>query len=295
MVKLPHRSFGMPGVQVDYDEEAMSVVEALTSMNVQQLETPEALYHRHIARLARLARNKVPQYEWRHLKHCDGGPCPNDTCSAACVFGERRGINKLVLEATELIQTAAVPMYFIHLIDPHYFRQPGNLASISVDGLFQSLRRRMRNGDSSEWSNALAVGGVHVSLDRYPNGVELWTPHAHLIVAVDVSRKEVRDTMRPRCRTAPVNPNGTRVRTIVIDEITELANAVSYATKINVDTREVSTDFRGNQGRLPFKLPESAQLEFDLWLLKQCPRDRVFLSGIMQTRGGLRLRTRHSA
>lgn len=290
MTKIPRssRHSGIGPRPSALDADAIRVVEDLSRLEVQKLQSQQELSREHIARLARFAKANVREHRWGHLKRCDGGPCPHDQCSAACAYGERYQVNKLVLEATELLSHTRLPLYFVHLIDPHYFRMPGGLSKLSIDALFQSLRRRFRDAPE-EWQSARAVGGLHIAFDRYEDGAEMWTPHVHLVVAVDAAAEEVSTVLRPK-REPPVELVGRKFRPVIVTPVNNLANAMSYASKVFVDTRGETTDSRGNRDRRAFELPLARRLEHDRWLLRLKPRERIFLRGMMNSRGGLVLR-----
>lgn len=274
-----------------YDPFAAAVNAMLKAMSVQRVEGYEGLCREQAARLARLARAKIPNGVWGHLTRCDGGPCPNPICSAGCAFGERAEVNRVVLEASELFRTSGMMLFTASLIDPHYFQPLGSLSKMSIGGLLLSLRRRIKA--ATVMAGGLAVGSIHVSLDREADGRMYWTPHVHLVVAVASNLSAERVKMKLEFALAPKrDAKGIVRKPKVVKVVTNLANAISYATKVNVDTRDAAEDRRGNRTRHRFHMPPAAVIEHDLWLLGLKPRQRLFLSGMMHSRGGVVLRSR---
>ncbi|WP_156936479.1 hypothetical protein [Mesorhizobium sp. LNJC384A00] len=254
-------------------------------MKVQKVLSEEELSRLHVARLARFASGDVNDQNWKHLKRCHGSECPHQACSAACAFGERKELNRVVRQTRRLLDASAMPRHFVTIIDPTCFLKPGHLSDLSVNGMFQSLRRRLREAPDS-WKSARIVGAVDIAYDRDADGREWWAPHLHLAIAVDADAKEVRRVLKPR-RPAPPDLVGRKFRPVKVKRVTSLANAIAYSLKSTVDGREAIWDRRGNKDRRPFRVPEAAQLEHDLWMLGMRPRDRSFLGGMMVSKGGV--------
>ncbi|WP_133117200.1 hypothetical protein [Mesorhizobium sanjuanii] len=275
----------------DHSEKgSIADAKVLRRFKVQKLATPEELSRLHVRRLARLANNGVDETLWQHLKQCDGLGCWNTSCSAACVFGERREINRLNRQAAIVHRSDQRPKYFATIIDPHYFRPPGELSGFSINGFFQGIRRRLR-GAPDQWKSARIAGGVHIAYDRDEDGLEFWSPHAHLTISVEATKKEVRQVLMPR-RVPPPELVGAKFAPVTVKAVTNLANAIAYATKVEVDARGAVVDGRGNVDRKWFSIPVAARVEHDLWLLNMKPRDRTFLSGMKVGRGGVSTRNR---
>lgn len=268
-----------------FDVDAVRDADALRRLKVQKVLSEEELSRLHLARLARFARGGVDEQNWKHLMRCRGSECPHPTCSAACVFGERKELNRVVRQTRRLLKSSPEPLHFVTIIDPTYFLRPGHLHELSVNGLFQSLRRRLRKAPDN-WKSARLIGAVDIAYDRDVDGREWWAPHLHLAVAVEANAKEVRRVLKPR-RPAPPDLVGQKFRPVKVKPITSLANAIGYSVKPTVDGREAIWDRRGNKDRRPFKVPDAAQLEHDLWMLELRPRDRSFLSGMMMSRAGV--------
>ncbi|MER9141835.1 hypothetical protein NKH92_04000 [Mesorhizobium sp. M0871] len=268
-----------------FDVQAARDAEALRRLKVQKVLSGEELSRLHMTRLARIARNGVDETLWRRLESCRGAECPHVVCSAACVFGERKELNRVVRQARRLLKNSPEPLHFVTVIDPTYFLEPGRLSELSVKGLFQSLRRRLRAAPGN-WKAARVVGALDIAYDRDADGREWWAPHLHLAIAVDADAKEVRRVLKPR-RPAPPDMVGRKFRPVKVKRVTSLANAIAYSLKSTVDGREAIWDRRGNKDRRPFKVPEAAQLEHDLWMLGMRPRDRSFLGGMMVSKGGV--------
>lgn len=274
----------------DSEEATTADAELLKRFKVQKVLTKEELQRLHVGRLARLAGNGVDQRLWRRLERCNGSGCPYKLCSAACMFGERREINRLVRQSRSLLKRASQPRYFVTVIDPNYFVPAGALATVSVDGIFQSLRRRIAKAPEN-WKAARMVGAIDISYNREADGREFWTPHVHLTVAVDADKTEIRKVFKP-LRDPPLGFVGKRFRAVKVKPVTNLANAIAYSSKSTVDGRRAILDGRENVDRAGFKVSDSVQLEHDLWLLGMKPRDRAFLSGMMASRGGVVVRER---
>jgi hypothetical protein len=276
----------MPPRPSPYDPQAAETAARLTGMDVQRVAPFEDLHREQTARLARLSLAGVPRGRWLKLRRCDGDVCPNRTCSAACAFGERFQVNEVVLKATELLRQSGLRLYAVTIVDPHYFQPLGHLQAMSLDGLFLSLRRRIAEAQKV-FRGGLVVGSVHVSLDRDADGRIVWSPHVHLVIAVNATRIAVLRALQPKRKShEPV------ARPVVAKPVTNLPNAIAYATKVDVDTRDAALDRRGNQTRHRFDMPLAARVEHDRWLLGLRPRDRLFFSGMMNARGGLTLRSR---
>ncbi|MER9910877.1 hypothetical protein NKJ71_09530 [Mesorhizobium sp. M0050] len=261
----------------------------LRNQGVQKVLSIEQLAQLHAARLARFARNGVDRRLWGRLNGCNGTSCPNRVCSAACVFGERREINRLTREARRLLK-GGERLWSVTIIDPNYFREPGRLGDFSMNGMFQALRRRIREAPAN-WATAQAVGAIDIAYNRERDGMETWAPHVHLVASIDAGREEIREVLKPR-RSPPPNLVGATFRPVKAKPITNLANAISYAQKSTIDGRGAILDGRGNTDRRPLRVPDAAQLEHDIWLLGMRPRDRSFLSGAMVSRGGVVARKR---
>ncbi|MES0198608.1 hypothetical protein [Mesorhizobium sp. M0011] len=266
-----------------FDAQAARDAEALRRLKVQKVLTEEELARLQQARLARFARGGVDEKKWKHLKRCRGSECPHSSCSAACIFGERKELNRVVRQTRRLLKSSPALLHFVTIVDPTYFLQPGQLHELSVDGLFQSLRRRLRDAPDN-WKAARVIGAVDIAYDRDADKREWWAPHLHLAIAVEADAKEVRRVLKPR-RPAPPDMVGRKFRPVKVKPITSLANAIGYSVKPTVDGREAIWDRRGNTDRRPFKVPEAAQLEHDTWMLRMRPRERSFLSGMMVLRG----------
>ncbi|BCG98127.1 hypothetical protein MesoLj131b_01270 [Mesorhizobium sp. 131-2-5] len=275
-----------------FDRRALRDAKALRRLGVQRVQSAEELSALHDARLARFARADVDEKEWKHLRHCRGAECPHPTCSAACVFGERKELNRVVRQTRRLLKSGQGSQRFVTIIDPTYFLPPGRLNEFSIGGLVQSLRRRLREAPDS-WKSARIVGAVDMAYDRERNGHEWWAPHVHLAIVVDADAKEIKRVLKPR-RAPPAEMVGRVFRPVVVKRITRLANAIGYSVKPSVEGRKAILDSRGNKNRKPFEIPAAAQLEHDLWLLKLKPRERSILSGMMMSRGGVVPRKRRS-
>ncbi|MEI9417463.1 hypothetical protein [Mesorhizobium sp. Cs1321R2N1] len=280
----------MPKPPEKFDRHAFGDAKALRRLGVQRVQTEEELTAFHVARLARFARAGIDEKQWQHLRGCRGAECPHATCSAACAFGERKELNRVVRQTRRLLKAEPGSLHFVTIIDPNYFLEPGHLNELSISGLFQSVRRRLRDAPEN-WRSARIIGAVDIAYDRNEDGREWWAPHLHLAVAVDADAKEVRRVLMPR-RPAPPDLVGRKFRPVKVKPVTELANAIGYIVKPTADGREATFDKRGNKDRRPFKLPEAAQLEHDLWLLRMKPRERAFLGGMMKSRGGVVPRNR---
>ncbi|MES0058398.1 hypothetical protein [Mesorhizobium sp. M0041] len=261
----------------------------LRNLRVQKVQSPDELNHLHAARLARFARNEIERELWRHLVGCDGASCPNNACNAACVFGERREVNRLVRQGGRLLKKGSKP-WFITVTDPNYFKEPGRLGELSVNGLFQGLRRRLREAPEN-WATARIVGGLDIAYNRELDGSEFWAPHLHLVASVDATAAEIRRVFKPR-RSPPAGLVGDTFRPVNVKPTDNLANALAYALKPTIAGREAVLDGRGNIDRRRFQVSEAAKLEHDLWLLSMRPRHRSFLSGAMVSRGGVVARNR---
>ncbi|RWP13959.1 MAG: hypothetical protein EOR00_24275 [Mesorhizobium sp.] len=273
----------------DSEESSTLDAAALRHLNVQKVLSLEELARLHTARLARLARNGVEPVLWRRLEQCDGADCPNDACSAACVFGERREVNRLVRQARRLLKRGSKP-WFITVTDPNYFKEPSRLSEFSINGLFQGLRRRLREAPKN-WATARIIGGLDIAYNRELDGAEYWAPHVHLVASVDATAAEIRRVFKPR-RMPPPGLVGDAFRPVNVKPTDNLANALAYALKPTIAAREAILDGRGNVDRQPFRLLEATKLEHDLWLLGMRPRHRSFLSGAMVSRGGVVARNR---
>ncbi|MER9463191.1 hypothetical protein NKI80_25245 [Mesorhizobium sp. M0387] len=266
-------------------EGAIADAKALRRFKVQKVGSIEELSRLHLQRLVRLANSGVDEARWAHLKQCDGSGCWNISCSAACVFGERREINRFNRQTAIVHRLDERPEYFTTVIDPHYFKSPGELHEFSISGLFQSIRRRLRAAPDV-WKSARISGGVHIAYDRNQNGREFWSPHVHLTISVDATKEEVRQVLMPP-RVPPPELVGEKFAPVTVKVITNLANAIAYSTKAEVDARGAVVDGRGNLDRKWFNMPMPAKVEHDLWLLNMKPRDRTFLSGMKVSRGGV--------
>ncbi|TIM05489.1 hypothetical protein [Mesorhizobium sp.] len=274
----------------DSEESATLDAAALRHLKVQKVLSLEELARLHTARLARLARNGVDPALWRRLEQCDGSGCPNRDCNAACIFGERREVNRLIRQTRIVLIRSGQPRYFVTIIDPCYFLPAGRLGELSINGVFQGLRRRLRAAPAN-WNPARIVGAVDIAYNRDPDGREYWSPHVHLVVAVDANKKEVLKVLRPM-RAFPPGLVGKKFRPIEVKPVTKLANAIAYPNKPTVAGRAAIQDGRGNIDRKWFRVPETVQLEHDIWMLGMRPRARSFLSGMMVTRGGVSVRKR---
>ncbi|AZV18151.1 hypothetical protein [Mesorhizobium sp. M7A.F.Ce.TU.012.03.2.1] len=268
-----------------FDLHAARDAEALQRLRVQCVLSPQELAHVHGERLERLSLAGVDEQSWSHLRRCRGSECPHKTCSAACVFGERKELNRLVRQSRRLVRGGEGHQYFVTIIDPHYFLRPGRLNRFSIGALIQSLRRRLREAPET-WNSARIVGAVDMAYDRERDGREWWAPHIHLAIAVDAQAKEIRRVLKPR-RAPPADMVGRAFRPVTVERVTNLANAIAYSLKPTVGTREAFLDGRGNTNRRPFDVPAAALLEHDRWMMTMRPRDRSFLSGMMVSRGGV--------
>lgn len=273
-----------------FDVAAARDADALRRLKVQKVLTEEELARLQQARLARFARGGVDEQNWRHLKRCRGSECPHSNCSAACIFGERKELNRVVRQTRRLLKISPAQLHFVTIVDPTYFLRPGHLHELSVNGLFQSLRRRLRHAPDN-WKSARVIGAVDIAYDRDADKREWWAPHLHLAIAVEADAKEVRRVLKPR-RPPSGDMVGRKFRPVKVKRVTSLANAIGYSVKPTVDGREAIWDRRGNTDRRPFKVPEAAQLEHDIWMLGMRPRERSFLSGMMVHRGKVVARKR---
>ena len=280
-------------VECGFDVEAASIIKELQARDVQLVQDQADLYREHQRNLARYQRTGVDLSAWRRLKRCSGDVCPNYTCSAGCAFGAQYTLNKLVLEADDLAVARDLAKFFVTWIDPGYFLPQGALSGLSVKAMFQNIRRRLRTAPEN-WENAIAVGSVHLAFDVNLDGSRYWSPHVHLMLGVDASEDMVRQVFRPTVpRTyARANPG---FRPVVATKATAMTNGISYVTKRLVDVRVEDLDERENSSRWNDlrRMPEEAQRELDEYLLTKNPGDRVFLYGMMRSRGGLVLRGRN--
>jgi hypothetical protein len=275
-----------------FDEQAAENIEALNQLDVRCVDDQIGLHRRHLENLARFQTTKVDPELWAALKRCKGKACPNTRCNAACAFGFAYAHNEYVLQAHAVIDSSALPKFAVAWVYPHYFRELGDLDQVSLTAVFQCVRRLLRKAPEN-WNDAVAVGSVHISLDVNLDGRVFWSPHVHLVLGVASNKKEIERVLRPPLSADPALI-GKKFKPVVAMPVTNLANALSYAAKGNVDVRVQKLDRRGNSDRSDEQtdMPAEARRELDEYLLRHQPLDRLFFYGMMRTRGGITWRNR---
>jgi hypothetical protein len=257
------------------------LIDDLTERGVLHLPTEEELRRNQLATLARFARHKLPSAEWEHLQACDGSGCPHSECSLACHFGERHQFWKLVSEADDLLTGIEIPLWFVTFVEPHYRVPVGRLESLSINAVQQSLRRRFDRVED-RFGKAIVVGAIEASFDVDQDGSAWWSPHAHAAVGVEAPKDALRETLQLRRRY----PEGTKP--VMIKPVYNLANAIAYSFKRDPAMR-VAVERNGRGDRDKTAVRAEQLLEYDRWLLRQKPTERLFLRRIKRVHGRLTL------
>ncbi|WP_018045700.1 hypothetical protein [Methylobacterium sp. 88A] len=244
----------------------------LERQEVRYLPTVETLQLKQTRMLAGFQRGGVPRRHWRHLEACNGRGCPNRVCSAACWFGEPVAVLKLVAQAHDLLEETELPLWFATVIDPRYATPIGALKSLSLDGMQQGLRRRLRRVEGT-WGPTHAFGACEVSLEIERDGASYWGPHTHFAIATRCPRAALKAAFMP----AGALPAGARP--VVLKQVTNLGNALSYSNKRAPAERIAIVGSRGTQDRDKRPVNWQAGLEHDTWLLGLQPTERLILRG----------------
>lgn len=239
---------------------------------VRYLPTVETLQLKQTKMLAGFQQGGVPGRRWRQLMACNGCGCPNPVCSAACWFGEPVAILKLVAQAHDLLEETGLPLWFATVIDPRYATPIGALKSLSLDGMQQGLRRRLRRVEET-WGPTYAFGACEVSLEVERDGASYWGPHTHFAIATRCPRAALKAALRP----AGALPPGARP--VVLKRVTNLGNALGYSGKREPAERIAIVGSRGTQDRDKRPVNRQAGLEHDTWLLGLRPTERLILRG----------------
>ncbi|MHC2017709.1 hypothetical protein [Methylobacterium sp. CM6247] len=244
----------------------------LGGKGVRYLPSAETLQLKQTKMLAGFQRGDVPRRRWRRLESCEGRGCPNRVCSSACWFGERAAVLRLVAQAHDLLEETGLPLWFATTYDPRYATPLGELATLSLDGMQQGLRRRLRRVEEA-WGPTHAFGGCEVSLEIERDGASYWGPHTHFVVATRCPQAELSAALMP----AGDLPAGARP--VVVKPVTDLANLLSYCVKREPAERIAIVGSRGTQDRDKRPVNRQAALEHDTWLLGLRPTERLILRG----------------
>jgi len=232
--------------------------------------------------LAAFSQARVPRSAWAHLEVCEGQGCPNQTCSAACWFGERAALLRLVRPANNLLTDTGLSLRFVTVVDPRHRRSQGDLASVPIDGIQQWLRRRFKMIEA-DYGKVRAVGGIEASFEVEQDGTSHWGPHSHFVVASECPTEALRAGLMP------VGPRVENTRPVVIKPVHELANAIAYCGKREPAMRVAFCERRGTQNRQKRSASPEVALEYNRWLLGQGPTDRLILRGYKRVHGRLTL------
>lgn len=260
------------------------LVHELQDLGARHLPTLETLQAKQTRMLADFARAGIPRRKWRKLLVCDGQECPNRTCSGACWFGERAAFLRLVLEAYTLLSATGLPLWFVTIVDPRYRQPPGRLAEVSLGGMQQGLRRRLRRLEAA-YGPVRAFGAIEASLELEADGTAYWGPHPHLIVATRAPKPALVASLRPAG-----GPEGG-ARPVVCVPVTDLLNVLGYSAKRAPAEREAFLGSRGTQDRHKRPVRAAAAVEYDRWLLEQDLTARLILRGMKRVHDRLTLLT----
>ena len=266
------RSGGRPMTRLLSYDLSPELLAELERQEVRYLPTVETLQLKQTRMLAGFQRGGVPRRRWRQLMACNGCGCPNPVCSAACWFGERAAVLKLVAQAHDLFVETGLPLWFATVIDPRYATPLGALKSLSLDGMQQGLRRRLRRVEET-WGPTYAFGACEVSLEIERDGASYWGPHTHCVIATRCPKAEMSPILMP------AGDLPARARPVVLKRVTNLGNALGYCDKREPAERIAIVGSRGTQDRNKWPVNRQAGLEHDTWLLGLRPTERLILRG----------------
>ena len=171
-------------------------------------------------------------------------------------------------------------LWFVTGYNPRYRRAEGDLATLPLNGVRQSLRRHFQKLEP-QWGKCLVFGGIEVSLETDQAGNSVWGPHWHFVIATNCPEAALREFLRP---SGPMEPNA---KPLVIKEVWHLANCLAYCVKRTPAERVAYTGARGTKDLDKRSVTGAAALEHDRWLLGQKPTDRLILRGFKRVHGKL--------
>lgn len=247
----------------------------MRAVGLPDFETPESVSRQQERMVRRLDRRGLLD-DHMEMKTCAGVCELPGLCSAACWVKRREYRAYLIPEATRLMFGYSKYVHTVSVVHPRYQVAPGKLSQFSLGAFKQQLARRLKKLERSIGKRVVAIGAIELTLDVELDGTTVWSPHAHLVVWGNVTKKQFRKALLPSKKF-----RHPREKLVVVKPALAPGRALGYATKRHPQLRQAyKSEKNGRQHRRKVKLPTSALNEHDTWLLS-VPRDEpFFLHGI---------------
>lgn len=224
------------------------------------------------------------------LKSCNSSsPCHSGACPV-CVRTFRKA---LLSEGCNVLRTKRVVR--VSWVPPGGIISVGELSHVDLARFAAKLLRALQRALSS---NAVAIGGIDLSLNVRDNGNPVWQLHAYLLLALPANAGGAHSDWKKAVRRAlPACQLAARPLTVCEMEASDIERALSYALKSEFYRRSAYQYERQKTGRLAWNtraqaLPAYAAVELALVLDRFPLGVRLLLVGFRRYGQTTRMRLR---